>query len=278
MGDSALATARTRTCSPTRDRGGLHLAAEHDALRVVDQGRRGREARAVREADVAPSRGGRGGVRRGRAHRPDPLRGVHVAPQPAGGAARRRWWPDGAIGELRLVRSAFSYSLYDADNIRLRTDLEGGALMDVGLLLRERLEACSPASRRRVYGAALVRARRGTDWVFAGTMRFPGDVLAQFDCGTALPEPRRARGDRERGLALPRRPVACADAGDRGAARATRSSGSSTSRSIRIAWSSRTCSDAIRGEGELLLGREDAVAQSRVLEALHRSAETGLPV
>src|ERR1019366_2747401 len=31
----------------------------------------------------------------------------------------------GAIGELRLVRSTFSYSLYDAANIRLRTDVEG---------------------------------------------------------------------------------------------------------------------------------------------------------
>ena len=39
---------------------------------------------------------------------------------------------DGAIGELRLVRSAFSYALYDESNIRLRTDVEGGALMDVG--------------------------------------------------------------------------------------------------------------------------------------------------
>ena len=38
----------------------------------------------------------------------------------------------GAIGELRLVRSTFGYSLYDHDNIRLRTELEGGALMDVG--------------------------------------------------------------------------------------------------------------------------------------------------
>ena len=28
----------------------------------------------------------------------------------------------------------------------------------------------------------------GTDWVFTGTMRFPGDVLAMFDCGTAMPE------------------------------------------------------------------------------------------
>jgi len=33
-------------------------------------------------------------------------------------------------------------------------------------------------------------------------------------------------------------------------------------------------SDAIRGEGELLLGREDAIGQARVLEALHRSATT----
>src|SRR3954468_5049423 len=38
----------------------------------------------------------------------------------------------GAIGALRLVRSAFSYGLYDAENIRLRTDVEGGALTDVG--------------------------------------------------------------------------------------------------------------------------------------------------
>ena len=28
----------------------------------------------------------------------------------------------------------------------------------------------------------------GTDWVFTGAMRFPGDVLALFDCGTCLPE------------------------------------------------------------------------------------------
>jgi predicted dehydrogenase len=37
-------------------------------------------------------------------------------------------------------------------------------------------------------------------------------------------------------------------------------------------------SDAIRGEAALLLGREDAVAQVRAIEALHRSATTGLAV
>jgi predicted dehydrogenase len=37
-------------------------------------------------------------------------------------------------------------------------------------------------------------------------------------------------------------------------------------------------SDAIRGEGELLLGRDDAVGQARVLEALHESAMNGAAV
>jgi predicted dehydrogenase len=37
-------------------------------------------------------------------------------------------------------------------------------------------------------------------------------------------------------------------------------------------------SDAIRGEGELLLGRDDAVGNARVLEALAASAESGEPV
>jgi predicted dehydrogenase len=37
-------------------------------------------------------------------------------------------------------------------------------------------------------------------------------------------------------------------------------------------------SDAIRGEAELLLGREDAVGQARALEALHEAATSGRPV
>jgi len=37
-----------------------------------------------------------------------------------------------------------------------------------------------------VVGAAHIGSS-GTDWVFAGMMRFPGDVVALFDCGTSLP-------------------------------------------------------------------------------------------
>ena len=37
-------------------------------------------------------------------------------------------------------------------------------------------------------------------------------------------------------------------------------------------------SDAIRGRGEPLLGRDDAVGNAHAIEALYRSAETGAPV
>ena len=36
------------------------------------------------------------------------------------------------IGELRTIRSTFSFGLDDPSNIRLRPEVEGGSLMDVG--------------------------------------------------------------------------------------------------------------------------------------------------
>ena len=91
----------------------------------------------------------------------------------------------GAIGELRVIRSAFSFSVHDPENIRLQTDLDGGSLMDVGCycVSGSRLLAGEPVA---VHGEQYV-GPSGTDWVFAGTLRFPDDVVALFDCGTCLP-------------------------------------------------------------------------------------------
>ena len=181
---------------------------------------------------------------------------------------------DGAIGELRVIRSTFCYSLYDEDNIRLRPEVEGGALMDVGCycVSGSRLLGGEPES----VSAEAWFGPTGTDWLLTASLRFPGNVLALFDCGTAAT-------DRDELEAV----------------------GSEGSLFLDDPWHARTpvievrvgddveliehepvdsyhlelenVSDAIRGEGELLLGREDAVAQSRVLEGLHRSAETGRP-
>src|SRR5712691_1236301 len=94
---------------------------------------------------------------------------------------------EGAIGKVHVIRSTFSYSLYDADNIRLRTDVDGGALMDVGCYCVSGSRVAAGAEPVSVYGQAWY-GDTGTDWVCTGSMRFPGDVFAIFDCGTALPE------------------------------------------------------------------------------------------
>jgi xylose dehydrogenase (NAD/NADP) len=92
----------------------------------------------------------------------------------------------GAIGELRLVRAAFSFPLDpEPYNVRWDAELEGGALMDVGCycVSGSRLLAGEP---ERVHGEAVIGAS-GVHARFAAAMRFPGDVLATFDCGFDLP-------------------------------------------------------------------------------------------
>src|SRR5215831_7129157 len=181
----------------------------------------------------------------------------------------------GAIGTLRLIRSTFSYSLYDADNIRLRTDVEGGALMDVGCycVSGSRLLGGEPES---VYGSAWF-GETGTDWVFTASLRFPNDVLAIFDCGTALTDRDELEAVGSEGSLflddpwhanVPVIEVRRDDGVDR----------IELERVDSYQLELENVSDAIRGEGELLLGRENAVAQARVLEALHESATAGSPV
>jgi D-xylose 1-dehydrogenase (NADP+, D-xylono-1,5-lactone-forming) len=182
---------------------------------------------------------------------------------------------DGAIGELRLIRSAFSYGLYDEQNIRLRTDVEGGSLMDVGCynVSGSRLLGGEP---ERVWGEAWY-GPSGTDWVFTATLRFPGDVIATFDCGTALTNRDELEAIGSEGSLFLDDPWHCVDP-----VIEVRSDGQVDRIELEPVDSYRleleNVSDAIRGEAELLLGREDAVGQARTLEALHRSATSGAPV
>jgi xylose dehydrogenase (NAD/NADP) len=182
---------------------------------------------------------------------------------------------DGTIGELRVIRSAFSYSLYDPENIRLRTDADGGSLMDVGCycVSGSRLLAGEAES---VYGQAYT-GPTGTDWVFAGVLRFPGDVVALFDCGTSLPERDELEAIGTEGslflddpwhAAMPVIEVRRSDGVER--VKLDRVD------SYRLELES--LADAIAGEAPLLLGREDVLGQARTIDALFRSAETGVSV
>jgi len=181
----------------------------------------------------------------------------------------------GAIGELQTIRAAFSYSLYDAENIRLRPDVDGGALMDVGCycVSGSRLLAGEP---ERVHGEQLV-GPTGVDVRFHGTMRFPSGVVSQWDCGTVMPErdELEAIGD-EASLFLDdpwhcRTPVIELRR-DGETERIELEPVDSYGRELE------NLSDAIRGQVKPLLGREDAVAQARTIEALHQSAESAKPI
>ena len=182
---------------------------------------------------------------------------------------------EGAIGDLRLVRSCFSYALYDPENIRLRTDVEGGSLMDVGsyCVSGSRLLAGEP---EEVYGAQFVGST-GTDWVFTGTMRFPGDVLAQFDCGTAVSARDELEAIGSAGSLFLDDPWHCVEP-----VIELRRDGEVERIELEQADSYRleveNLSDAIRGAAAPLLGRQDAFGQARAIEALFRSAATGAAV
>jgi xylose dehydrogenase (NAD/NADP) len=181
----------------------------------------------------------------------------------------------GAIGEPRIVRARFGFALFDTGNIRLRTDVEGGSLMDVGCYCvnGSRLVAGEP---ELAFGQQLI-GPSGTDWVFTGSLRFPGEVFGLFDCWTSLPERDELEVVGTEGSLFlddpwhAREPVI-----------ELRRDGSSERIELEQADSYlrelENVSDAIRGEGELLLGRADAVGNARAIEALAGSAESGLPV
>jgi predicted dehydrogenase len=113
--------------------------------------------------------------------------------------------------------------------------------------------------------------------VFAGTLRFPDNVIALFDCGTAMTERDELEAIGSEGSLFLDDPWHC-----NVPVIELRRDGKAERIEIELVDSYRleleNLSDAIRGEGELLLGRDDAVGQARALEALHESATNGRPV
>jgi predicted dehydrogenase len=147
--------------------------------------------------------------------------------------------------------------------------------MDVGCY-------CVNASRLRAGEPEVVFGQQwlgptGTDGVFTGSLRFPGDVFALFDCGTTLPQRDELEAIGTEGSLFldepwhARRPVIELRHDD-GVERIELEPADSYRLELE------NVSAAIRGEAELLLGRDDAVGNARAIEALTSSAETGAAV
>ncbi len=88
---------------------------------------------------------------------------------------------EGAVGELHLIRGAFTFTLSDPANVRLRADWGGGALWDVGCYPVSYARFLAGAEPEAVFAWSIV-GRGGVDEAVVGQLRFPGGVLAQFDC------------------------------------------------------------------------------------------------
>jgi predicted dehydrogenase len=183
---------------------------------------------------------------------------------------------DGAVGEVKLIRAVHSFTADHPRDIRLLTELDGGALMDVGCY-------CAHAARHlagepvRVFGEP-VRNESGVDVRFAGTMLLPGDVLAELSAGFDTPEIHQLEVIGDSGSLF------LEDPWHGWTAPWIKLRTEAGFEEIRLEPADpyqlelENLSDAILGEAEPLLGRRDAVAQARALEALYASAERGEPV
>jgi D-xylose 1-dehydrogenase (NADP+, D-xylono-1,5-lactone-forming) len=183
--------------------------------------------------------------------------------------AARTLVEQGKIGRLREVRTTFSFPLFDHDNVRMAADLDGGALMDVGCycISGARLLAGEP---ERVFGEQVV-GPTGVDVDFYGILRFPNDVVAVFDVSFTLPKRQRLEAVGEEGTLVLEAPWRS----DWGGRLLVDDDPVAVLTANPYELELRNFAAAIAGDSEQLLGRDDAVAQARVIEALYRSAETG---
>jgi xylose dehydrogenase (NAD/NADP) len=180
---------------------------------------------------------------------------------------------DGAIGELRAISSSFTFSLTRLDDVRLRPELDGGALMDVGCycVSGARLLAGEPVAA----AGEQVLAPSGVDVRFAGLLRFPAHVVAHFDCGIDVPARWHLEAAGSEGAVRVPDPFIVSSWGLELHRVGSEPERIEVEKRNKYQLELENLSAAIRGEAEPLLGREDALGQARAIDALYRAAETG---
>jgi D-xylose 1-dehydrogenase (NADP+, D-xylono-1,5-lactone-forming) len=175
---------------------------------------------------------------------------------------------EGAIGRLRAIRATFSFQLLDLANIRMLPDLDGGALMDVGCycVSGSRLLGGEP---ERVFGEQAL-GPTGVDVDVFGTLRFPNDVTAQFDASFSLPKRQRLEAVGEEGTLVVEAPWRA----DWGGRLLLNDEIVPVDAVDPYGRELANFAAAVAGEEQPLLGRDDALAQARVIEALYAAATT----
>jgi D-xylose 1-dehydrogenase (NADP+, D-xylono-1,5-lactone-forming) len=185
----------------------------------------------------------------------------------------------GAIGPVRHVRAAFSFSMpSDSGNVRWDASLDGGALMDVGCYCVSALRLLLGEPVRVSAEQVVAGPGEGVDARMAGLLRFDGDVLGSFECGIDTVARSALEVYGSDGALL------STDPWHGGSPNLVRVDADGTRTAIPVtainpyAREVEDLSRAVRDGGGTRLGREDAVAQARTIEALYAAAAEGRAV
>ena len=92
----------------------------------------------------------------------------------------------GRLGALRTLHGSFSFPLTREDDYRWDASMGGGSLWDVGCYPINFMRYLVGEEPLEVFGWQVL-GKGGCDETFIGQMRFPGDILAQFDCSFQAP-------------------------------------------------------------------------------------------
>ena len=186
----------------------------------------------------------------------------------------------GRIGELRTVEGHFSYTNLDPVNIRNRTDVAGGGLMDIGCYMILAMRWLFGAEPRRVVSLVERDPAMGTDRLASCLLDFP-QGHGSFTCSTQLTPFQRVKAFGTRGRleieipvnAAPDRParIMIDDGRDLYA-------GGLEVRTFDLCnqytMQGDAFSRAIREGGALPMSLEDSIANMRVIDALFRSEKS----
>jgi predicted dehydrogenase len=189
----------------------------------------------------------------------------------------------GRIGELRLIQSSFLFRMLDPNNVRNQLDIGGGALYDVG---------CYPiVTARYAYASEPERAialidrdpRLGVDCLTSGMLAFPRGRQLVFSSSLQLATHQRVVMFGSEGRIevmvpfTPRENLRCRILIDSGA---RQDGGSAEVEEVapvdQYALQCDSAARIFRGDCAQEFPIEDAIANMRVIDALYRSAVSGV--
>jgi xylose dehydrogenase (NAD/NADP) len=175
------------------------------------------------------------------------------------------------VGDVQSIRATFSFVLADKSDVRLDAKLDGGALMDVGCYCVSGSRLVAGEEPEVVFGEQTLTPS-GVDQTFSGLLRFPSGLVAEIVAGFTS-EHRSLEAIGSQDSLVMRDPWLHQHGGMKLGDRDVHVAPDDAYR-LEL----ENISAAILGGGQPLLGRADALGQSRTIEALYRSATSGAAV